>query len=72
MKGADQLSSYCTADLRLSFRTGKIQFPHEVSQINEIISLSVDCKSNGITLHHKLSVFISGAESATDVALTAR
>ena len=28
-KGADQLCSYCTADLRLCFHKGKIRFPHD-------------------------------------------
>ena len=31
-KGADQLCSYCMADLRLCFRIGKILFSHDATQ----------------------------------------
>ena len=32
-KGADQLRSYCEADLRLCFRIGKIRFSHDAAQM---------------------------------------
>ena len=32
-KGADQLRSYCEADLRLCFRIGKIRFSHDAAHI---------------------------------------
>ena len=32
-KGADQLCSYCTADLRLCFRMTKIQFSHDAAKM---------------------------------------
>ena len=33
--GADQLCSYCTADLRLCFRIGKIRVSHDAAQIRK-------------------------------------
>ena len=33
-KGADQLCSNCTADLRLFFRRGKIRFSHDAVQFS--------------------------------------
>ena len=32
-KGADQLCSYCAADLRLCFRICKIRFSHDAAQL---------------------------------------
>ena len=36
-KGADQLRSYCAADLRLCFRICKIRFSHNEAQIKQDI-----------------------------------
>ena len=33
-KGADQLCSYCTADLRLYFRIGNVRFSHDAAHNN--------------------------------------
>ena len=34
-KGADQLCSYCTADLRLCFRIGKDTISHDAAHLNQ-------------------------------------
>ena len=35
-KGADQLCSYCTADLHLCFGIAKIRFSHDVAQMTNV------------------------------------
>ena len=45
-KGADQLRSYCEADLRLCFRIGKIRFSHDAAHISFSIFTS------SVILHH--------------------
>ena len=38
-RGADQLCSYCTADMCLCFRICKSRFSHDAAQINELSSM---------------------------------
>ena len=39
-KGADQLCSFCTADLRLCFCISKIQFSHDSARtVNSVVYL---------------------------------
>ena len=45
-KGADQLCSYCTADLRLCFRIGKVRFSHDAAPMAHDKNSKRECKYN--------------------------
>ena len=57
-KSADQLCSYCTADLRLCFRIGKIQFSHEAAQSVFVFTRGPHARLASILHIHKVTLQI--------------
>ena len=57
-KGADQLCSYCTADLRICFRLGKIQFSHGEARDSAGISSTLNSGNSFVAEHVWLCICI--------------
>ena len=56
-KGADQLRSYCAADLRLVFAYSKIRFSNDEAHIMSLVSLPSLCSNEGLSESTWLQVY---------------